>query len=169
MNEFIDIYDNKANKTGIVKEKRYGLEENEYCLGAHAWIFNSEHKFLIQKRAANKRVMPNMWAPSGGSVRSGEDSIDTLIRELKEELGIDVDKSNIKLIMKHGGPDEWRCWVDVFAVEYDIALEKIVFNKNEVADVKWVSVEEINDMITKGEFVAFKIVRDTLYKIINNW
>ena len=51
------------------------FERGLYHLGADVWIINKENKILIQKRAAQKRLEPNVWAMTGGSVIVGENSL----------------------------------------------------------------------------------------------
>jgi 8-oxo-dGTP pyrophosphatase MutT (NUDIX family) len=117
--ENIDIYDRYGRKTGKTKDRSLGLADDEYFLGAHAWIVNSKNEFLIQKRAAAKEIMPNMWCIHGGAVRVGETSIDTCVREIYEELGIKVDTAKAELVSEKVEPDVWRCWLDVYVIRQE--------------------------------------------------
>ena len=45
-------------------------------------------KILLGKRSAERRLYPDVWDLFGGHVEPGEDSQQTLVRELDEELGI---------------------------------------------------------------------------------
>lgn len=47
-------------------------------------------KNLIQKRAATKKQAPNKWGMTAGHVDAGENFEEAIIREIKEELGIEV-------------------------------------------------------------------------------
>jgi mutator protein MutT len=59
-------------------------------------IFNSEGKILIQKRSPNEEVFPNLWGIPGGTVEMSDKSVvDALKREVKEEVGVEID--NISL------------------------------------------------------------------------
>ncbi len=59
-----------------------------------AILKNKEGKILFQLRDENGRN-PNKWGIFGGGIKQGETPIHALIREIKEELGIDVSKSDI--------------------------------------------------------------------------
>ena len=59
-----------------------------------AILKNNEGKILFQLRDGNGRN-PNTWGIFGGGMKKGEVPIDTLVRELKEELGIIISKSDI--------------------------------------------------------------------------
>lgn len=53
-------------------------------------VFNKEGKLLILQRAADEEAYPNLWELPGGSKEPLEPCQTTLVRELKEEAGIDV-------------------------------------------------------------------------------
>ena len=64
------------------------LKAGEYHLVVHIWIVSSTGRFLIQRRAQSKKLMPGEWAATGGAAIAGEDSFAAAQRELFEELGI---------------------------------------------------------------------------------
>ena len=49
-----------------------------------------ERRYLISQRAASRLSYPLMWECVGGSVLRGESSVDGAVREVKEEVGIDL-------------------------------------------------------------------------------
>jgi mutator protein MutT len=53
-------------------------------------VFNKEGKLLILQRVADEEAYPNLWELPGGSREPLEPCEATLVRELKEEAGIDV-------------------------------------------------------------------------------
>ena len=79
--EIWDLLDEKGNKTGKTMIKGEGIPKGQYHLGADVWIINSENKILIQKRSAKKKLSPNVWGMTGGSVVKGEKSLQTIERE----------------------------------------------------------------------------------------
>ncbi|MDR1026655.1 MAG: NUDIX domain-containing protein [Lactobacillus sp.] len=166
MEEKIDVYDAFGNKTGRIISSRFELEDDEYFFGVHAWIINSKGQVLIQKRAETKKVMPGMWSINGGGALSGEASIDACVREVKEEIGVDIDKKNAFLMTEKGGPDEWKCWLDVYFIRQDIDIKDVKVDKTEVADAKWVETEDILEMMDKGEFFAVDIVRNAFTELL---
>lgn len=50
-----------------------------------------KEKSVLLIRRMNSRTVNNLWANPGGKVEDGESLEDTCIRELSEELGIDVE------------------------------------------------------------------------------
>ena len=90
--EVWDILDENGNITGetMCKGDKKVWEEGIYHQGVDAWIINSENKILIQKRSPKKKLEPNVWAMTGGSVIKGETLLEALKRETLEELGIEL-------------------------------------------------------------------------------
>ena len=55
-------------------------------------------RFLIVKRSENDDFLPNYWEFPGGGVETSENLEDALIREIKEEIGIDITHNKKELI-----------------------------------------------------------------------
>ena len=55
-------------------------------------IGNDNGEIIAQKRAANRKLFPGCWEVPGGHVEDGEGFVDTIKRELKEELNMDFVK-----------------------------------------------------------------------------
>jgi 8-oxo-dGTP pyrophosphatase MutT (NUDIX family) len=55
-------------------------------------ISNDNSEIIAQKRAANRKLFPGCWEVPGGHVEDGEGFIETIKREIKEELGLDFVK-----------------------------------------------------------------------------
>ena len=91
--EYWDVYDKNKQKTGRLMKRGELLKEDEYHLIVHIWIKNSKGEFLIQQRSETVKN-PLVWSATGGSVVAGEDSYTGAIREVKEELGLDLTNHN---------------------------------------------------------------------------
>ncbi len=124
-----------------------------YHLGADVWIINNENKILIQKRAEQKRLEPNVWAMTGGSVILGEKSKETIVREAKEELDIDINPNELKLITKF---KTGNVWIDTYILKYNYDISKMKFQAEEVSDAKWATWLEINTLVDNGEFIKHR-------------
>ena len=150
--ELWGVLDDKGNLTGEIMEKydKRVFDKGLYHLGADVWIINDENKILIQKRSENKRLEPNVWAMTGGSVILGEDSKKTIVREAKEELDITIDSNKLKLITKF---KTGNVWIDTYILKVNYDINKMKFQEDEVSDAKWATYEEIDDLVKQGMFI----------------
>ncbi len=165
--ELWEVLDDKGNATGEIMEKYDPrvFEKGFYHLGADVWIINSDKKILIQKRAKQKKLEPNVWAMTGGSVIVGESSIDTIAREAKEELDIDINTGDLKLITKF---KTGNVWIDTYILNCNYDISKMKLQENEVSDVKWATWTEIDELVNNGYFIKYRweFVKEFLKKEI---
>lgn len=145
-----DILDENGNMTGKTITRGENLEDGEYHLVVHIWIINDKGEILIQKRPKNLKFASGKWAITGGSAIQGEDSITAACREAKEELGIDINPIYKPISHKRNSD-----FTDIWVVKQEINLGDVKLQKEEVCDVKWVTIEELRDMIHKGEFYRY--------------
>lgn len=167
--EIWDILDENGNKTGrtIEKSDPMARAEGVYHQGVDVWIINAEDKILIQKRAPQKKLEPNVWAMTGGSVIKGETELDTIKREAYEELGINL---NIDDAIKELHYRTGNVWVEGYIVRQDIDLEKVIMKSDEVSEVKFASFDEIEELYNTNNFIKnrWEFVRDKIKKYIIN-
>lgn len=151
-----EILDNNGNTTGEIMEKydQKVFDRGLYHLGSDVWIINSENKILIQKRSQQKSLEPNVWAMTGGSVILGEQSKETIVREAKEELDIDINPNELKFMTKF---KTGNVWIDTYILKHDYDISKMKFQEDEVSDVKWATWEEINTLVKNGEFINHRL------------
>ncbi|CUU47138.1 NUDIX hydrolase [Clostridium beijerinckii] len=157
--ELRDIYNNKGYKTGVRKERSEKLEDGEYYLATEVWIINSRSEILIQQRSSNKDVLPNMWGLTTGCMVSGEGSEEGALREVNEEIGLYIEKNELNFIRRIFR--ENSIW-DIYFVYKDVELSKLILQKEEVSNVKFVSIEEFNNMLLSGELFEYPEIYDML-------
>lgn len=164
--ELVDKFDKRRAPLNKVSE-RWDDVDGEYRQSMHLWIMNDKGEYLIQKRSNIKKTNPGLWSITGGGVDAGEPSYKTVIREAKEELGIDINVDELYYMLSLRRK---RTFVDVYFVKQNIDLKNIVMQEEEVADVKWATLEEIRQMIDDGQFTATaNFYLDFLLKIYNEY
>lgn len=154
--EIWDLYDRNRN---VIGEHIRGeeLPENGYHLVVHIWIKNSKGQYLISQRAASRTSNPLMWECQGGSVLKNETSQQGALREVKEEVGVDLepDKGNVVFTHIRDTIDGKRFndIMDVWLFKYDgeASLERAT--TKEVAQVKWLYPEEIKQLNNNHQLV----------------
>ena len=145
--EFVEMFDNKRKSLNKTVE-RYTHIKGEYAQGSHVWIMNSKGEFLIQKRSSTKKLYPNLWSITSGGTDEGESTLETVYREVKEELGIEIKPEELELMMSYKRNHDF---VDVWLVRKDIDLNDITMQKEEVTEVKWVTEDELENLIKENQ------------------
>lgn len=167
--EIWNILDEEGNITGKTMKKgdKIVWQEGIYHQGADVWIVNLEGKILIQKRASQKKLEPNVWAMTGGSVIKGETALETLKRETLEELGINL---NVEKAIKINHYKTGNVWLDEYIVEQEVNLENIIMQDDEVSEVKFATFEEIEELYKNNMFMKnrWEFVREQIRKFIIN-
>ncbi len=142
--EFVDVLDEYGNKTGTIKEHSEAKKDKDYTLGVHIWIQNSKGEILLQKRSLQKRTFPGMWDTTGGKVRAFESSIDAIIRETKEELGIDIVASELEYVLRFPAQQNSKpMFLDVYLLKKDIELQSLTLQTEEVDDACFVPLSNV--------------------------
>jgi 8-oxo-dGTP pyrophosphatase MutT (NUDIX family) len=68
-------------------------------------IKNSRDRYLLQLRDDKAEITnPNLWGTFGGGIRSDESPVYGAIRELREELGLQLIPEDVKLFLKFPVP-----------------------------------------------------------------
>ncbi len=92
--ELLDIVDEKGNPTGETVPREVAHREGIRHHTAHVWIFRRRGgvvQILLQKRSDSKDSDPGCYdISSAGHIPAGSDYIPSAVRELKEELGVDM-------------------------------------------------------------------------------
>lgn len=146
--EYLDIYDENRIFTGkkVLRSKDMKLADNEFINIVIVFIENSEGKFLIQKTSKEKG---SVFATTGGLVKSGSSPDRTIVEEIKEELGIDVNIDELKLIKTYIRGHSFQ---DTYYLKKDIDINDFILQESEVEYVLWLSKEEIKELIENKQF-----------------
>lgn len=144
MPELWDLYNEKGECTGITHERGHPIPQGMYHLVVSAWITNNKGQFLLSQRHPDKPY-PLYWECTGGSVLAGESSLDGAIREVKEELGIELDRSTAHLLFRTRR-DSTQDFYDVWLFQADVPIQDLNLQSTEVVNARWVDKDELLDM-----------------------
>ena len=160
-----DLRDGEGIPTGETMERGEHLKPGQYHLVVHIWVIDGQGRLLIQKRAAHLKLMPDVWAATGGSAVAGEDSHTAAARELREELGIETAGEDLRFA---GRIRRRNSFTDIWVLHRDVELSTLRLQAEEVADAKWVTRSELMDMVARRTFhhygrPYFEMVLKALY------
>ncbi len=141
--EWLNLFD--INENSLNKKIERGLIPNndEYVMIVYIFIKNKDGKFLLEK---NKDK--DIWVVPGGHVNDNN-PINSIKRECMEELGIDIDERKLKSITTLCNNNRL---FKIYYLEEDISLDDIIVQKEEVKDVNYFSIDEIDNMIKNDIF-----------------
>ncbi len=144
-NEIWELLDASGQKTGETLKRGDPIPKGRYHLVGAAWIQNSAGQFLVSQRHPNKNNYPYFWECTGGSALSGENSLNGAIREVKEELGIQLSPQGAQMIYRTRR-DDLQDFYEAWLFHMDFPSERLVLQETEVIDAKWISDEELREM-----------------------
>ncbi len=147
MREIWDLYDENRNLLDIKHIRGARIKKGTYHIAVGIWTVDDNERILLTLRDETKPDWPNMWENTAGSLLSGETSRQGAVRELFEETGIRASEEELFFL----GTERGRSTIgDCYILRRNIDIKDIVFQKGETCDAKWVTIDELDDMIKKG-------------------
>ena len=155
--EIWDLYDENRKLLGKDHVRGEQLPIDGYHLVVHVWIRNSKGEYLIAQRSANRQTYPLMWECVDGSVIKGENSLQGALREVKEEVGVDLLPKKGHVILSDIKKIEFgkvvNKIVDIWLFKYDGEVDLSNATTDEVAQVAWMNREQIKELFEHNMFV----------------
>ena len=124
-------------------------------------LSEDRQNILLQKRSDTVPSAPGVWDLSGGHVDLGESYFEAGKREVKEELGIEVNLEPLNEVVRNA---------DFFAQIMTTTISgstAFTLDTTEVSEVQWVPVKEVDSFLAQNEVTdwlldSWQRCRDTL-------
>lgn len=149
--ECLDVVDEHDQPLGLKKLRVEVHRDGDWHREVHVWVYNGKGELLFQLRGPHQETFPNCWDVSvGGHVEAGSDYLESALKEMREELGIEARSEELKKIIyrtrdirdEHRGI--WnRSFQTIFAYRYDGSLDALTLEKPAVAEVRFFTEEEM--------------------------
>ncbi|WP_303823913.1 NUDIX domain-containing protein [Ruminococcus flavefaciens] len=150
--EFLNLIDDKARITAESKPRTLVHRDGDLHPTVHIWMIKRRDGgifVLLQKRAHEKDINPDCYDVSAaGHVSQGEEFRHTALKEVREELGLDMDRSKLEFIgLKRAeytkGDIHDNELVAVYICREKINIEDLVLQSSEVSEVCWAEIDEL--------------------------
>ena len=161
--EFWDIYDENKKPTGrTMKRNDWCLKDGEYHLTVLGVVARPDGTFLITKRVMTKAWAPGWWEVSGGAAQAGEESYEAVLREVKEETGLDARNAEGGYLFtyKRENPGEGdNYFVDVYRFIMDIDENDLHLQTEETDGYMFASPDQIREFAADGKFLHYDSIK----------
>lgn len=151
MKEILDLYTETGELTGKTEKRQTIHQFGLWHKTAQLWILNSKNELLFQFRSADKDCFPSRWdVSSAGHIPAGDDILESALRELQEELGLDAEATEVEKLFEV--KESFICEstgaldneiAEVFLLRRDLQRQEITFCDKEVTDIKWIPVSKL--------------------------
>ena len=154
--ENLDIVDESGRPTGKTVERDTAHREGILHRTAHVWIVRKKQNgygVLLQKRSMEKESFPGLYdTSSAGHIPAGDEPVESALRELSEELGVQASPDELRQIGTfriqyekefHGHLFRDNEFTTVYVLESPVRTEDMRLQESEVSEVRWFDLEEV--------------------------
>ena len=152
--EYFDLLDENGNKTGKIKVRNEVPRDGDWHKAVHIWIINENGDVLLQRRCATKDSNPNMLdISSAGHLSAGDNSLSGAIRELKEELNIDVKPDELQFIKTLKRNSKYTStfinneFDDLYILRTTKGIDEMKYQEEEISEIFFVPYKEFKNMV----------------------
>jgi isopentenyldiphosphate isomerase len=161
MDEFIDILTSAGEFTGKTTLKSEAHLKGLYHQTIHVWLYTADKKVLLQKRSSVKKVFPNLWDVStAGHIGAGEKIEIAAIREVQEEIGITISKSDLQKIglrkdeIVHPNGILDNEFKHIYVCKLNKSVDQLKMQPEEVDDLQLFEFSILKDTTKHGLFMV---------------
>ncbi len=162
MDELVDILDENGNYTGEICLKSEAHLKGLFHPTVHIWFYTPEGKILFQQRGKDKKTFPLLWDVSvAGHIEAGETFQQAALREVAEEIGIPITKSDLKPIgvfksmQKHSETLKDNEFHHVFLCGLNVSMSNLKKQESEVEELALIGLSEFKSKVDVKQLDGF--------------
>lgn len=169
--ELLDVLEEDGSLTGRKEDKDIIHEKGLWHREVAVLIRNEKGEYLIQKREATKKQAPNKWGMTAGHVDAGENFQEAMVREIKEELGIEVPVEELRALATFKQPYESKTttnnnYTRYYFYETNRKIEEYIICLEELSELKYISLEEMQEAVENKDQRCSYAQRDEMKEVI---
>ena len=174
--ELLDVLDENGDYTGKVEERKLVHDYGLWHIHVGVWIMNKNGELLFQKRSMKKKINPGKWTRTGGHVDSGETPLNAVQRETYEEIGVKIPLDKFELL--NINKEEVyiadyniinRHFVYSYFALVDYKIEDYTMQEEEVSALKYITIEEMEDVLKRKDdsytFIKWNKIDDIIEQL----
>ena len=154
--EYLDIYDEQGNFLGT-EERSVVHTKGLWLKTVHCWLYDKEGNIFFQRRADRG----TLYTTSSGHLSAGESVTEAFQREIKEEIGLDIDASDathvnvvpfqMDRIKEDGSVFRDRAFANVYVDLYEGDYKDFHMDESEVSGIVIVNAKDALELFQKEE------------------
>lgn len=119
-------------------------------VGVGAIIIDNEGKYLLAQRGKNAKNEKGKWEFPGGTIEFGDKMSETIIREIAEELEVEIELLEHLPPIDHIIPEEKQHWITSGFVSKIVKGEPRIVEPEKCEAIGWFTLEEIEELSDKA-------------------
>lgn len=154
--EYFDVLNSDGTKTGKIKERDKVHTDGDWHGSVHIWFFK-DGKVLLQKRRDDKESFPSCYdAACTGHIAAGEEPSAAAVREVKEELNLDITESDLGFLYTqkltvHDGDFISNEVNNVYVMRSSVSIENLAFEEEAISELLWIAPNELLQRLKNKE------------------
>ena len=159
--ELLDVLDETGEPSGLVRERTLVHLRGDYHRTVHIWLARKRedggYDLLLQKRSAGKDTFPGCYdTSSAGHVRASGGFLESALRELSEELGIQAKAEELCFLgyredVYQEGRFRNHERSAVYLYTGPAGIGDLTLQADEVESVRWMDLSEILTRVRQGD------------------
>ena len=172
--EYIDVCDENGIPTGEKENIVQLHKDGKWHKVVGIIIYDKNNKILMQQRALNEKSDAGKWdIAAAGHVDSDETEIQAILRETKEEIGIELSLEQLELFMtykkevKNDKVNKKHLEYIYIAKIENIVEQNLKIQKEEVEQVKLLTIDEVEKLVNEGKVKTRDNMYEKLFELLN--
>jgi isopentenyl-diphosphate delta-isomerase len=151
-NELVVLVDENDNELGVMEKSKVHTAKTPLHRGLSVFLFDDKSRVLVQRRALHKKTWPGVWSNSCcGHPQPGEAYIDAARREVKEELGLEVEGLHKVSDYRYRFERNRVVENEICPVFAGVGVGQVRPEPSEVMDYKWMKWEEFRRVLKEDD------------------